>query len=198
MHPTCCWQGSGRDELIGLSHPLCFKSTARLGQRTYPLLPFAAEPRWMRPLSSEHPPAHQWEPAGMSDGSGGCLPAVPLPSHHRAEHRQCRPTRFCVPFSHWGGQSGPGLGKHPSEVGICVIVPAHNQAGWEEVGIRKCCFPTKGVECWGCCGEIRVPMCRPPPACGEPPPGTRRGWEQNPTADTLLLLGHFLRNNWEL
>lgn len=79
MHPTCCWQGSGRDELIGLFHPLCFKSSARLGQRTYPLLPFAAEPRWMRPLSSEDPPAHQWGPAGMSDGNGGCLPAVPPP-----------------------------------------------------------------------------------------------------------------------
>lgn len=150
MHPTCCWQGSGRDELIGLFHPLCFKSTARLGQRTYPLLPFAAEPRWMRPLSSEHPPAHQSGPAGTSDSSGGCLPAVPP----RPEHRQCRPRRFCVPFSHWGGRSGPGLGKHPSEVGTCVIAPALNQAGWEEVGIRKCCFPTEGVECWGCWGEM--------------------------------------------
>lgn len=54
MHPTGCWQGSGRDELIGLFHPLCFKSSACSGPYTYPLLLVAESCRISLPLNLKY------------------------------------------------------------------------------------------------------------------------------------------------
>lgn len=146
MHPTRCWQGSGRDELIGLFHPLCFKSTAWMGPCTYPPPLLAA--------SSGHPPAHQrGDLPGCVTAAGAVLLLCPrAASHCDAVHRRSEPRRSRVPFSHCGGKSGQGLGKHPREVGIFARPRfASGQAG--ERGFRERCLSLEGVG--GCCrGEM--------------------------------------------
>ena len=162
MHPTCCWQGSGRDELIGLFHPLCLKSAAWMGSCTYPPLLLAAEQRWMRP--------HPWgihqpicrDLLGRVAAAGAAQVCPLLLSPQATCHQPggtTEPRRLRVPFSHGEGKSGQGLGETSQWGGNLCPAPACRQADWEEMGFRKCSRANEGgwVSCSSRAAGARCP-----------------------------------------
>lgn len=203
MHPTRCWQGSGGDELTGLFHPLCFRSAAWMGRCTAPRLPFAAGRRGtrLRPRST-----HQHISRDLPGrGSGrGCRSGSPPAA-------QCATTALSILSASPGGRVSPCAtaegeaakdGENTAVTGESLHT--HRQAGetWgleNALSLRKGLSALRGWDAHVPLAQLGVPLCPPAPACGEQPPGAGGGWEQkNPRSDTLLLLGHFLRNNWEL
>lgn len=172
MHPTRCWQGSGRDELIGLFHPLCLKSTAWMGHCTYPLLLLAAEQRWMRPLLRGIHQRISRDPLGC-DSSRGCPPAL-LPSSvpPRCRASSVRAQEVACPLLPLRREKWPRTGKTPQWGGKVCVAPAHKQAGWEDKGFRKCCFTNEGVKCPAAAGPLGRNEATPHPNWGIPvPPG---------------------------